>query len=153
MKLTLRKVIPFTMIALLVAAVPAMLRAADDAAGAAKTAAPATQPDAAAAGPNKFYGPMTAIDTKANTFTVGEQTFTVTGESQLTKAADDSTATLADATVGEPARGIYTKGADGKLNVTKVRFGRKSGGSKSGGGKGGKKNATAETAAPATQPQ
>src|SRR6516162_2822089 len=101
-------------------------------------APPATQPEQSN-GPQKFYGPMTAIDVKANTFTVGDQTYQVTGETQITKAADDSQATLADATVGEPARGTYTKTADGKLNVTKVRFGRKSGGSKSGGNKGGKK--------------
>ena len=43
----------------------------------------------------------------------------------MTKASDDSAATLNDVTVGEPARGTYTKSSDGKLNVTKVRFGRK----------------------------
>ena len=57
----------------------------------------------------------------------------------MTKAADDSAATLADATVGQPARGSFTKAADGQLNVTKVRFGKKSGGGKSGGKAGGKK--------------
>ena len=44
-------------------------------------------------------------------------------------------ATLADAVVGEPARGSYTKSSDGKLNVTKVRFGKKPGGGKGGGKK------------------
>jgi hypothetical protein len=141
----MRRMFPSAIAVVLIAAVaaPVMLRAADEAA-----APPATQPDQAN-GPQKFYGPMTAIDTKANTFTVGEQTFNVTAETQMTKAADDSHATLADATVGEPARGTYTKTADGKLDVTKVRFGRKSGGSKSG-GKGGKKKS--EEAA-TTQPQ
>jgi hypothetical protein len=102
----------------------------------AKTDPPTTKPDEN--GPQKFYGPISAIDTDAKTITVGDQVFHVVGETQMTKAADDSAATLADATVGQPARGSYTKSADGKLNLTKVRFGRKTGG-KAGGKSGGKK--------------
>ena len=74
----------------------------------------------------KFHGPVTAVDTNAMTFTVGDQTFTVTSESKLTR--NGQTATLADTVVGDPAHGSYTTGADGKLDVTKVRFGKKSGG-------------------------
>jgi len=99
---------------------------------------------AAPAGPAKFYGAVTAVDTNAMTFTVGDQTFTVTAESHLTKAG--SPATLADAVVGEPARGTYTTGSDGKLDVTKANFGKKKGG-KAGGKK--NKNATTTDAAPA----
>jgi hypothetical protein len=103
--------------------------------------------------PQKFYGPVTAVDTNAMTFTVGDQTFTVTGESQLTK--NNQTATLADAVVGEPARGSYTKGADGKLDITKVRFGKKAGGKA--GGKHKKSDSsdsgTGAGAAPSTPPK
>jgi hypothetical protein len=101
-------------------------------------------------GPNRFYGPITAVDTNANTFTVGEQTFKITGESQVTK--DAKAATIADATVGEPARGTYTKTADGKLVVTKVRFGKGAGktAGKNGGGK--KKTTDATTTTPAATP-
>ena len=53
----------------------------------------------------------------------------------MTKAADDKPATIADAVVGEAARGSYTKSSDGKLNVTKVRFGKKTGGGGKAGGK------------------
>ena len=95
-------------------------------------------------GPNRFYGPMTAIDTNAMTFTVGDLTFKVTGESQITK--DSKAATIADAVVGEPARGTYTKTADGKLVITKVRFG-KGGGGKAGGKGGGKKKASTDATA------
>ena len=63
----------------------------------------------------------------------------------MTKAADDSAATLADAVVGQPARGSYTKSADGKLNVTKVRFGKRTGGKAGGGKTGGKKKTDAAT--------
>jgi hypothetical protein len=100
-------------------------------------AAPATSPAAPTTnetGPAKFYGTVSAVDTKAMTFTVDNQVYHVIGETHMTKAADDKAATLADAVVGEPARGSYTKAADGTLNVTKVRFGKKGGG-KGGGGK------------------
>ena len=94
---------------------------------------PTTNPDES--GVTKFYGTISAVDTKAMTFTIDNQTFTVVAETHMTKAADDSPATLADAVVGQPARGSYTKSSDGKLNVTKVRFGRKAGGGKAGGKK------------------
>src|SRR6516162_583537 len=97
-------------------------------AGAAETNSPATGEKP---GPNRFYGPISAVNTNAMTFTVGDQTFKIAGESQVTK--NDQPATIADAVVGEPARGTYTKTADGKLVVTKVRFGKKAGGGKGGG--------------------
>ena len=104
---------------------------------------------------DKFYGPITALDTNAMTFVVNDQTFTVTPKTEITLAKDGSKATLADAMVGEPARGSYKKGSDGRMEVTKVRFGRKTsaaGGGKSGGKK--KKSAgTAETPAPAAPPE
>jgi hypothetical protein len=111
---------------------------ADDTNSAPTTAAPA--------GPAKFYGKITALDTNAMTFTVGEQIFTIVGETQMTKP-DNSKATLADAVVGEPARGTYTKSNDGKLDVTKVRFGKKAGGKA-----GGKKKKTDDAAASDTKP-
>jgi len=108
---------------------------------------PATQP-ADEAGPLKFYGTISAIDAKAGTFTVDNQVYSVVPETHMTKAADDSQATLADAVVGEPARGTYTRTSDGKLNVTKVRFGKKTGGKAGGGKAGGKKKHD-----PTTQPE
>jgi hypothetical protein len=110
----------------------------------AATNAPAT---ADKTGPNRFYGPISKIDTNAMTFTVGDQTFKVVPESEIT-GKDGAKATLADAIVGEPARGTYTKRTDGTLDVTKVRFGKKTGGGKAGGTGGGKKKA--DTNAPST---
>jgi len=132
-------IVTATLIVLTVTSTPFLSHAAD---------APATAPTTAPseAGVQRFYGAITAVDTKANTFVVDGQTYTVVGESQMTKAADNSQATLADAVVGEPARGSYTKAADGTLRVTKVRFGKKTGGKSGGGKSGGKKKD------PATQP-
>lgn len=90
----------------------------------AEDAVPAATP-ADQSAKSKFHGHVTAIDANAMTFTVNDQTFTVTGQSRITR--NGKTATLADVHVGEPARGSYTKGADGKLDVNKVRFGKKMG--------------------------
>ena len=112
------------------------------------TTSPSTKPEATAA--TKFYGTVTAVDTTGMTFSISEQTFTITADSKMTK--DNKPATLADAVVGEPARGSYVEGSDGKLNVTRVRFGKKPGGK--GGGKSGgkhKNNAATQTGA-TTQP-
>jgi hypothetical protein len=120
-----------TFAAAIIMAIPVCTYAADDAPATAPATSPATQPDAAT---TKFYGTVTAVDTTAKTFTVGDQTFSIVDASKMTKA-DDSTATLADAVVGQPARGTYNKTADGKLEIVKVRFGKKAGGGKKGGKK------------------
>jgi Domain of unknown function (DUF5666) len=91
----------------------------------------------------KFYGIISAVDTNAMTFVVDDQTLTVSPSTQMTK--NDKQAALADAVVGEPARGSYKKASDGKLEVTKVRFGKKTGGKA--GGKHGGKNKKASTGA------
>jgi hypothetical protein len=129
--------------AVVVVGLTALSRADDPREKPASATQPSTQPDEA--GPMKFYGTISAIDTKAMTFTVDNQVFSVVPETHMTKAADDSQATLADASVGEPARGTYTRSSDGKLNVTKVRFGKKTGGKAGGGKAGGKKKQGAST--------
>jgi hypothetical protein len=104
--------------------------------------APTTAPGEGAA---KFYGSISAVDTKAMTFTVDSKVYHIVAETEMTKAADGSKATLDDAKVGEVARGTYTQASDGSLNVTKVRFGKKTGG-KAGGGKNAKKGGAATQA-------
>jgi hypothetical protein len=122
------------------------LRADESAKPPASNPSSSANPDAN--GPAKFYGTISAVDASAKTFTIDNQVYTVVGETHMTKAADDSQATMDDAKVGEVARGTYTKGADGKLNVTKVRFGKKTGGGKSGGKSGGKKKGDAASTQP-----
>jgi hypothetical protein len=145
MKCSISKLTIATVLATAILGVTVASRAADTG-----TNAPAEK-----ASVEKFYGPITAVDTNAMTFTVNDQVFTVTSKTEMTLAKDGAKATLANATVGEPARGSYTKGSDGKMEVTKVRFGKKT--SAAGGGKGGgkkKKSAgTAETPTPATPPE
>jgi hypothetical protein len=103
-------------------------------AAAAAILAPSSRADDTTASPTpdnqaaklKFHGPISAVDTNAMTFTVGDQTFTITSKSRITM--NGKTATLDDAVVGEPAHGSYIKGADGQLDITKVRFGKNAGG-------------------------
>lgn len=111
---------------------------------------PTTAPDQS--GPAKFYGTVSAVDTKAMTFTVNNQVYHVVAETHMTKASDNSKATLDDKLVGESARGTYTKASDGTLNVTKVRFGKKPGGGKAN-GKGGGGHGGAKKGEAATQPE
>ena len=119
----------------------ALALAIADRSRAADTSTTAPTTSASDAGASKFYGTISAVDPKAMTFTVDNVTYSIVGETQMTKAEDGSQATIADATVGQPARGSFTKSSDGKLNVTKVRFGKKAGGGKGGG----KKNKQATT--------
>jgi hypothetical protein len=153
MKRTIQKITTVAIFAAAIVGTPALSRAGDTNAPAAT--APAATPDHQS-GPTKFYGTVSAVDTNAKTFTVGDQTFLIIGESQMTK--DGKAATLAAAVVGEPARGSYTKGKDGKLDITKVRFGKpvaKTGGAAAGkaGGKKKKDAGAVDTNAPATPPQ
>lgn len=136
MKKTILKLAVATLLGAAVLTAPATSHGADQT----STNAPAATPDKAA--PGKFNGAVTAVDTNAMTFTVGDQTFNVTSESRLSK--NGKPATLSDAVVGEPARGSYTTGSDGKLDVTKARFGK-------GGGKK-KKKSEDSGATPSTTP-
>ena len=122
MKKTILKLAAITLLGAAILTVPAMSRAADQT----STNAPAATTDKA--GPRKFNGDVTAVDTNAMTFTVGDQTFNVTSDSRLSKKGKP--ATLSDAVVGEPARGSYTTGSDGKLDVARARFGKGGGGKK-----------------------
>lgn len=96
--------------------------------------------DAKPAQANRFMGTISAVDTNAMTFTVGEQTFNVTSESQLSR--NGQPATIADLVVGDPARGGYTTDANGKLDATKARFGKKMGGKKKKSSEGGDSSST-----------
>ena len=130
------KLAAVTLLAAAVLTVPATSRGADQT----STNASVATPEKAAS--EKFNGAVTAVDTNAMTFTVGDQTFNVTSESRLSK--NGKPATLSDAVVGEPARGSYTTGSDGKLDVAKARFGK-------GGGKK-KKKSDDSSATPSTAP-
>jgi hypothetical protein len=109
----LLKISLLTIVTAAITALSLVARAEDTGAAAAKPAK------------TKFSGTVSAVNASAKTFTVGNQTFTVTDGSKISRNGKE--ATLADVVVGDPAKGSYTTGADGKLDVTKVGFGKKSG--------------------------
>lgn len=132
MKKSIFKLLAATLIGAAILSVPALSRAQDT-----STNAPSTAP--AKAKHEKFNGPVSAVDTNAMTFTVGDQTFNVTSDSMLYKKGQP--ATLSDVVVGDAARGTYTTGSDGKLDVTKARFGK-------GGGKKKKQSTDSDSSTP-----
>jgi hypothetical protein len=124
MKMRNTKIAVITLGVAVIASMAASLRADDTT----TPATPAASAPADQTADSKFSGPVTAVDTNAMTFTVNDQTFTITTESHISRKG--KTATLADVVLGEPAKGTYTKDADGKLEVSKVRFGKKAGAKK-----------------------
>ncbi len=70
-----------------------------------------------------FHGKLKAVDQTAKTISVGEMTLQITSATMITKA--DKPAKLEDGVIGEAASGSYLKGEDGKLTVSKLRFGPK----------------------------
>ena len=116
------KITVLSLLAAALVAMPALSRAEGTG-----TNAPASS-DQTPAKPNKhgnlpFHGNLSAVDTKAMTFTVGTLTLQVTPDTLITK--DGKSATLADGVVGEPVSGAYKKTDDGKLNAISVHFGAK----------------------------
>ncbi len=70
-----------------------------------------------------FNGKVGAVDTAAETLTVGKLTLHVTPETKITK--DGKPATLADGVAGEHVSGIYQKAEGDKLNAVVIHFGAK----------------------------
>lgn len=128
MKTSVLKITAVSLLATLLVAAPAALRAAEP------TNAPASRPAAPVKHKKSepatlpFHGKLRALDTNAMTLTVGERTFEITSETRLSK--DGQPATLADGVVGEMVGGAFKKTADGKLSATSIHFGAKSDGAK-----------------------
>jgi hypothetical protein len=101
-----------------------------------------------------FTGSLTAVDTNAMTLTISNLVLYVNADTVIKSGSRP--AKLSDAVAGQPTRGTYEKGADGKLAALTVHLNSKAGGK--GGGKGGSKkkksatdgaDSTASPAAPA----
>jgi hypothetical protein len=70
-----------------------------------------------------FHGKLKAVDAAGGTLSVGTRTFEINSETIIIK--NGKPATLADGVVGDETGGAYKKTADGKLVITKLRFGPK----------------------------
>jgi hypothetical protein len=70
-----------------------------------------------------FHGKLKAVDAAAGTVSIGTRTFEINSETIIVK--NGKPATLADGVVGDETGGAYKKTEDGKLLITKLRFGPK----------------------------
>jgi len=129
MKNIISKIAFFSLVAVALAATPAISRADDSTNGA---AAPAPAPKKKSL---VFHGKVSAVDATAMTFTVGESTATVTSQTKIKK--DGQPAVFADITVGETVACSYTKDDAGNMTAKSVTIGEKM------------KKKSADTAAPA----
>jgi len=87
------------------------------------TNAPAAAPKAKKNNGLPFHGKLAAVDTTAQTVTVGSLTISITSATKITK--DGQKATLADFVVGDTVGGSYHKDADGKLIAATIHDGKK----------------------------
>lgn len=116
-----KHLVKLSLLALAVALIgsPAIVRAQDTASNApAGTEAPVKKKKGGAL---PFHGKVVAVDTTANTVTVGKLTLSITEKTKIKK--DGQTAAISDITVGETIKGAYKKGAEGKLTAVSINFG------------------------------
>jgi hypothetical protein len=96
---------------------PNLVRAADS------TNTPAATAPAHKKNGLPFHGKIAAVDTTAETLTVGSLTIEVTSATKISK--DGKKSALADLTVGEAVTGYYKKDDAGKLTATTIHAGKK----------------------------
>jgi len=89
------------------------------------TASDSASPGAKAERAIPFHGMISAVDTRAKTFTIAgkekSRVFKITNKTALTKAGNP--ATMKDVVEKEEARGSYWKRADGTLEAKSVKLG------------------------------
>lgn len=74
-----------------------------------------------------FHGTVSAVDTGAETLTVGNLTLNITSTTRITNATNGVPAILADITVGETVSGSYLNDTNGQLNAKSIHIGTKAG--------------------------
>jgi hypothetical protein len=125
MKNHVTKIIPLSLFAAALLALPALIRAQDTNPNAIPASDQTTTTKPKSHGTIPFHGKLSAVDASAKTLTVGNRTFEVTAATKIFN--NDEPATLSDGKVGEPVRGTYQKTESGKLEAVTVHFGAKTG--------------------------
>jgi Domain of unknown function (DUF5666) len=113
----------FAIVTVALVGAPAVIRAEDATAPAAGAAAAPAKKHGQAA-----KGKISAVDATAMTLTVGEQTFTATADTKVSKSGKP--ATFADLAVGDSVSVSYKKGEADKLTATSITVGGKGKGKK-----------------------
>jgi hypothetical protein len=115
------KIISSGLIAFALALSPATIRAQDPTNTPTETA-PAT-PEKHGGLP--FHGKVSAVDTGAETVTVGNLTLNITSSTKITNATNGVPAILSDITVGESVSGSYLRDDNGQFCAKSIHIGTK----------------------------
>jgi hypothetical protein len=118
----LAKITAFGLVAAALALVPSISRSQD---ASSTTNAPAQTPPKKHHGAIPFHGKVVAVDTSAETLTVGKLILNVTSTTKISNATNGEPAILSDIIVGENVGGSYKKDAAGQLNAQTIHIGVK----------------------------
>lgn len=116
------KITAFGLVAAALALVPTISRSQD---ASSTTNAPTQTPPRKHHGAISFHGKVVAVDTSADTLTVGKLTLNVTSTTKISNATNGEPAILSDIIVGETVGGSYKKDAAGQLNAQTIHIGVK----------------------------
>lgn len=116
------KITAFGLVAAALALVPSISRSQD---ASSTTNAPAQTPPKKHHGAIPFHGKVVAVDTSAETLTVGKLILNITSTTKISNATNGEPAILSDIVVGENVGGSYKKDAAGQLNAQTIHIGIK----------------------------
>jgi hypothetical protein len=119
MKIQIAKIAMFGLVAAALALTPTLSQAQDATNAPAQTTAPKKHRA------TPFHGKVAAVDTSAQTLTVGTLALEITSKTKISNAATGEAAILSDITVGEYVSGSYTKDSDGNLKARVIHIGKK----------------------------
>lgn len=124
MKNQIAKITLLGIVAAALALTPTLSPAQDD------TNAPAAQTPPKKHKATPFHGNVAAVDTGAQTLTVGTLVISISSKTKISNATNGEPAILSDISVGEYVSGSYTKDSDGNLKARIIHIGKKAGSGK-----------------------
>jgi hypothetical protein len=121
----LLKITSLGLVAVALALAPALTHAQDATTNAPAQTTPAPAPKKHNSLP--FHGKVSAVDTGAETVTVGTLTLNITSTTRISNATNGEPAILSDIAVGENISGSYLTDPSGQLNAKTIHIGTKPG--------------------------
>jgi len=121
MKNHITKIAVFGLVAAALAFSPALSLAQDETNAPAQTAAPKKHKA------TPFRGNVAAVDTSAETLTVGTLVLTISSTTKISNTTNGEPAILSDIAVGQYISGSYTKDSAGNLTAKTIHIGKKAG--------------------------
>jgi hypothetical protein len=119
MKIQIAKIVLLGLVAAALAFTPTLSQAQDATNAPAQTTAPKKHHA------TPFHGKVAAVDSAAQTLTVGTLALEITSKTKISNAVTGEAAVLSDITVGEYVSGSYTKDSEGNLRARVIHIGKK----------------------------